>query len=120
MSTELITQLEELRRVHRQSEDCWYSCPKSGECCNDNLPDECNCGADEHNAKLDAVIANIERIPLEPPEDAKARWLRDHPVPVPLVDGYTSRPVESWKQWNPSLVSGVTEARALWGSKGAS
>ena len=38
-------------------EDCWYSCPKSGHCCNSQLPDDfCNCGADAHNARIDAAM----------------------------------------------------------------
>lgn len=36
--------------------DCWFSCPKSGECCNDNAPDECNCGADRHNQAIDEAL----------------------------------------------------------------
>lgn len=43
-------------------EDCWFSCPKSGACCNDTIPeDQCNCGADEHNARIDDVLARSER-----------------------------------------------------------
>ena len=38
-------------------DDCWYSCPKSGECCDDTADQtKCNCGADAHNAKIDAAI----------------------------------------------------------------
>lgn len=37
--------------------DCWFSCPKSGECCNHALPeDRCTCGADAHNAAIDAAL----------------------------------------------------------------
>ena len=43
------------RRPHDICDDCWYSCPKSGDCCNDFVDkDECRCGADEDNASLDA------------------------------------------------------------------
>ena len=32
-------------------EDCWYSCPKSGECCDESRKDDpCDCGADAENA----------------------------------------------------------------------
>lgn len=49
--------LEKLRRSHDVCEDCWYSCPKSGECCNEALPkDYCNCGADEYNKILDEIL----------------------------------------------------------------
>jgi hypothetical protein len=48
--------LQSLRRSHYICDDCWYSCPKSGECCNDAADGKCNCGADEHNAKIDAAL----------------------------------------------------------------
>jgi hypothetical protein len=43
---------------HYVCEDCWYSCPKSGECCNDDSSssDECNCGRDK---RVDAVAAAL-------------------------------------------------------------
>ena len=44
-------------------EDCWYSCPKSGECCDDRQGPECNCGADAHNAKVDAISAQLGERP---------------------------------------------------------
>jgi len=49
--------LEELRRPHYVCDDCWYSCPKSGEeyCGNEN-PDRCTCGADEHNSIIDEIL----------------------------------------------------------------
>lgn len=43
-------------REHTHCDDCWYSCPKSdGGCCNDAEGDDCNCGADEHNAEVEAT-----------------------------------------------------------------
>jgi hypothetical protein len=52
--------MEELRRGHYVCDDCWYSCPKSGECCNCNYdnskPPECNCGADKHNEIIDKIL----------------------------------------------------------------
>lgn len=61
----LVGGLNRLRREHLVVEDCWYSCPKSGECCNDNYADsECWCGADKHNALIDTLIALI---PVEVP-----------------------------------------------------
>lgn len=50
--------VEALRIPHLNVEDCWYSCPKSVDgCCNDNYPDDvCACGADTHNAKVDALL----------------------------------------------------------------
>ena len=55
----LILELGELaRRSHYYcDEDSWYSCPKAPEgCANDAVGDECNCGVDEHNAKVDSVV----------------------------------------------------------------
>lgn len=53
---------ESLRIPHLYVEDCWYSCPKAPEgCCNDNYPEgTCNCGADEHNARVDKLLLLIE------------------------------------------------------------
>lgn len=55
--------MERLSALHREhfvnDEDCWYSCPASGQCCNDELGNECNCGANERNAVLDAALATI-------------------------------------------------------------
>lgn len=48
--------LLESKRKHYVCEDCWYSCPESGECC-DEREKECNCGAAEWNAKVDAALA---------------------------------------------------------------
>ena len=45
--------LEAAKLPHYVCMDCYYSCPKSGECCNDYADDECDCGADAHNAKID-------------------------------------------------------------------
>lgn len=69
----IIEKLETLRRSHDECEDCWYSCPKSGECCNDALDEDwCNCGADVHNAKLDEVIAEV-RSTLSVPSNGDAK-----------------------------------------------
>lgn len=54
---DLTKELEALRRTHVTCEDCWYSCPKSGECCNEYEGSECNCGADEANERIDAILA---------------------------------------------------------------
>lgn len=53
----LIDGLNQLRRGHAYVEDCWYSCPKAPEgCCDDSQGDECNCGADVHNTRIDSLI----------------------------------------------------------------
>ena len=61
---ELDAALEALRRTHHvNDEDCWYSCPQSGECCRDDAPMmSCDCGADAHNAILDTVIEAVHRL----------------------------------------------------------
>lgn len=53
----LETALKNARMSHQTCEDNWYSCPKSSEgCSNDAAGDECTCGADEHNAAIDAAL----------------------------------------------------------------
>lgn len=51
-------ELEKLYLPHMVCDDCWFSCPKSGDgnYCGDAPADRCNCGADEHNAILDRVL----------------------------------------------------------------
>lgn len=57
----LLEALRNARRTHWESyEDCWYACPKSEHgCCNDAEGDDCNCGADNHNAAIDAIIGKV-------------------------------------------------------------
>ena len=51
--------LEVAKIPHYVCEDCFYSCPKSGECCDsDTDPTMCTCGADAHNAKIDEALAH--------------------------------------------------------------
>lgn len=55
----LVDGLNRLRRSHYECGDCWYSCPKSeGGCCND-AESGCTCGADEHNAIIDSLLAHV-------------------------------------------------------------
>lgn len=44
------------RTEHDECQDCWYSCPKSGNCCNDNAGDNCTCGADATNVIIDTAL----------------------------------------------------------------
>ena len=56
----IVEELESLRRDHYECEDPWFSCPKSNEGCSDpSRGDVCTCGAEDHNAKLDAIIRYI-------------------------------------------------------------
>ena len=49
------------RKSHYYCEDSWYSCPLAEDgCANDSYrKDECNCGADERNAEVDAIAATL-------------------------------------------------------------
>lgn len=49
------------RRHHVEEEDCWFSCPKSGECCNENQPDTCTCGKDELDKTLRAALTALSQ-----------------------------------------------------------
>ena len=62
---EVISRLKEtlptLKISHNYCDDCWYSCPKAeGGCCNDAEGEHCNCGADKHNAIIDALMRELE------------------------------------------------------------
>ena len=61
---DLIQQLAGLakREHYTCEEDSWYNCPRSeGGSANDNAGEECDCGADEHNAKVDAICALLSQ-----------------------------------------------------------
>jgi len=67
----LLSQLVELaRRKHYTCEDTWYNCPQSEEgSANDCAGVDCNCGADKHNAKVDAICAALAQPEPEYPSD---------------------------------------------------
>ena len=75
----LCTELAKLaRRDHYRCEDHWYSCPKSPDgCANDFAGDECNCGADSHNDKIDELLSLIALAtpPPKPPTDKELQSL---------------------------------------------
>ena len=73
---EMCAELAKLaRRDHYRCEDHWYSCPKSPDgCANDSAGDECNCGADSHNDKIDELLSLIA-LATQPPEPLR-------PIPV--------------------------------------
>ena len=55
------------RRNHYTCEDTWYSCPKSPDgCANDAAGDECDCGADSHNDKIDELLSRAALAQPEP------------------------------------------------------
>ena len=41
--------------------DCWFSCPASGENCNDDSGDKCNCGADKQNKTIDDIVSMLKK-----------------------------------------------------------
>lgn len=55
---DLMQQLATLAlRKHYYCEDAWYSCPKHPDgCSDDSVGQDCNCGADEHNASVHALL----------------------------------------------------------------
>jgi hypothetical protein len=58
------------KREHYFCEDIWYSCPKAeGGCANDAEGDECTCGADAHNAKVNELLAAALAEPEEPTDE---------------------------------------------------
>lgn len=58
---DIINEILSLKIAHFECGDNWYSCPKSlNGCDNDLIDGECNCGADEHNAKVDVIIEKIK------------------------------------------------------------
>ena len=77
---------------HRECEDCWYSCPLSAEGCCDERQTECTCGADKHNAAIDAALA-----PAEPAKDWVSEQSVSHSLTCPV------------SQPNFVLVEGVTQ-----------
>ena len=58
----LETALRDLRSDHHYDcEDCFYSCHKSGECCDERLANsECTCGMDQRNAIIDDALKGGE------------------------------------------------------------
>ncbi len=54
----LIELAKSLKVQHSTCDDCWYSCPMSGECC-DESKSGCDCIAEQHNARVDALIAAL-------------------------------------------------------------
>ena len=66
-SAALLQQLVKLAKQEHYNceEDTWYGCPLSRDgCSNDHYPkDKCNCGADAHNAEVNAIAAQLGLLP---------------------------------------------------------
>ena len=57
---DIIKEIESLKRQHYYCEDTWYNCPMHPDgCANEYEPLKCNCGADEHNDRVDKIIEVI-------------------------------------------------------------
>ncbi len=52
--------LESKRSHFWVDEDCFYSCPKAPDYCGNEETDECTCGAEDWNAKVDAALKSTE------------------------------------------------------------
>ena len=64
MNDKLKSLVEELaqagKRSHHECEDSWYSCPKSPDgCSNESEGEDCNCGADSCNARIDNLSCSL-------------------------------------------------------------
>lgn len=59
---ELEKALREAKRNHSACDDPWYTCPMHPDGCADSSreKDECTCGAEDHNAKIDSVLMGRE------------------------------------------------------------
>ena len=59
--TELLADLERLRRDHHvEEEDGFYSCPRSEDPHPSRKFEDCNCGARAHNARLNGLIQRVK------------------------------------------------------------
>ena len=55
---QLVKALKVCKISHNDCEDKWYACPKSsGGCADERQGDDCNCGADQHNAAVDSALS---------------------------------------------------------------
>lgn len=61
---EIIAFIESRRRSHYYCEDSWYSCPKAVDgCADEEQGDACNCGANQWNAEIDAMLGRLTAAP---------------------------------------------------------
>ena len=97
--------LESNRQTHYYCEDTWYSCPKHEEgCANEAEGNDCNCGADEANAVIDAAITSLRQAIAEAEKQEPVAWMSDSDVgfkksefgSYPCVPLYTSLPQRQW------------------------
>lgn len=62
---DLIKEILSLKIPHAYCEDSWYSCPLAEDGCSDETVDKtkCNCRAEGHNAKIDAIVKELQPNP---------------------------------------------------------
>ena len=55
-------------REHFECQDRYYSCPKSEDgCSNDDAGTDCDCGADDHNSKVNGICAALSTMLVSAP-----------------------------------------------------
>jgi len=65
----LVRRLVELakREHYNCEEDTWYGCPLSRDGCSREIPKECDCGAETHNAEVAKLAAELETLLAKSP-----------------------------------------------------
>ena len=117
-TNDLIQQLAGLaRRKHYTCEDSWYNCPQSPDgSANDNAGTECDCGADEHNAKVDAICAALSQPELEAPTDVELQELLYYKFTTSTGHGERSDPI-GFARWGRLSIKPVPLRERLPGLK---
>lgn len=100
--------LLESKRQHYRCDDAWYSCPMDEEGCSDTSKEkECDCGADDWNAKVDAALALPDEPTVEPanpaypppPKDGPAPDIRRYEPPAERHRGDEIEPKRAQQAW---------------------
>lgn len=56
----IVSKLEELKMTeHYECDDCFYSCPMHEDYCGEHDRDECTCGLEVYNEKVDEIIRMV-------------------------------------------------------------
>jgi len=98
------------KREHYYCEDSWYSCPKAEDkCANDSEGEDCNCGADIHNAKVEA-IAVLAKYGTPTPTPPAA--LAEDPVGPTLIERAVAGDATAAKQFLHE--AGFTDKHGQW------
>ena len=124
---DLIQQLAGLakREHYTCEEDSWYNCPRSeGGSANDNAGEECDCGADEHNAKVDAICALLSQPEPEGLTDEEILDLSgEHGVSYTTLGGVVIHPYQEVVDIKDDVLSFaralIAADRARWGRPAA-